>query len=245
MLLIDVGNSCLKWAVWNKNNYQSEGTEFYSKEKIIQVFEKLLPVIDKESVVYISSVAGKKINKDIECWFYEFMNLEVVFLTVESEFKGLKNGYVKTNTLGVDRWLAMIGAWQKYQAGCCVIDCGTAVTMDVINNNGQHLGGVIMPGVGLMCSSLRDGTDAIDVFQGELNSLARSTEDAVTGGCFYVLAEGLNGLIKKYQSEINTDLLCIITGGNGREIAKQFSCKYFYEPRLVMDGICAVVLTEN
>lgn len=244
MLLIDVGNSRLKWAVNDGESYTRQGAEFYKQTDLNRCCEIQFSAIAKEESVYISCVAGAEVKNTIAAWFNANWGVMVNFVMTRDQCLGLKNGYSKMQSLGVDRWYAMLGAWVKYKTGFCLIDCGTAVTLDVVDSQGQHLGGLIMPGLELMRSSLANNTDAINTVEGKVVTLAGSTEDGVASGSYWLLAAGVESLFIQYQSEISTDLVCVVTGGNGKQIADGFKCQYCYEPDLVLDGMKAVVMSD-
>src|SRR6202034_3800599 len=89
------------------------------------------------------------------------LKAEVEFITAAPEFNGLTNGYLDPSLLGADRWLALIGAWTKASGALCVVDAGTAVKVDAVDAKGQHLGGLIAPGIHMMREALMNKTSDI------------------------------------------------------------------------------------
>ena len=88
---------------------------------------------------------------------------ETIFAKVESSAAELRNGYEQPQQMGVDRWVAMLAAWERHHAAACIVDCGTAITLDVVSESGHHLGGVIAPGISLMHEALASRTAQLPV----------------------------------------------------------------------------------
>jgi type III pantothenate kinase len=84
--------------------------------------------------------------------------VNIEFVTAAPEYHGLTNGYLDPSLLGADRWLALIGAWTKARSALCVVDAGTAVKVDSVDADGQHLGGLIVPGIHMMREALMNKT---------------------------------------------------------------------------------------
>ena len=96
---------------------------------------------------------------------------------------GVTNSYRQPRRLGVDRWVAMIGAWSEFESSCLVVDAGTAVTIDAIDDTGQHLGGQILPGVALMARALASNTSDIpDTSRRSARGEGHSPALVLTGG---------------------------------------------------------------
>ena len=237
MLLIDIGNSSIKWAVWEGGEFQQKGAGYYRLSEIGALCNQFFTVLPVQDKIYISCVAGAQVKDEIDLWLRNNWQVNAVYVVSQKQQMGLINAYQDAGALGVDRWYAMIGAWHKYKKAFCIIDCGTAVTLDVVDNNGQHLGGLIVPGLTMMRSALQQGTEGIGNVSGQLNDLARNTGDAVNSGCNQLLVEGLESLLNKYKGMLGNDLLCIVTGGDGQNIAGQFICDYIYEPELILHGL--------
>jgi len=159
----------------------------------------------------------------------------------------VSNAYAIPDNLGVDRWLAMIAAFQsplkKQGEAVCVIDCGTATTLDVVDVQGKHLGGMIMPGLQTMYTSLISSASRIQMDKNSgsdllLNSnLASSTERAVKQGCQQMMLEGLSGIVAEQKQGIKGAMRCLVTGGDGRWVSRALKHQNTYEPFLVHYGL--------
>jgi len=237
MLLIDIGNTSLKWAVWEGAEFKQKGSDRYQLSETGTLCDKFFSILPAQNEIYISCVAGSQVKNAIDLWLQKNWQVKAVYVVSRNQQNGLVNAYSDVGSLGVDRWYAMMGAWLQYKKAFCIIDCGTAVTLDVVDNDGRHLGGVIIPGLNMMCSALQQGAEGVGAVSGQLIDLASNTGDAVNSGCNQILVLGLESLVKKYRERLGKDLLCIVTGGDGSHIAAQLSCDYIYEPDLILKGL--------
>jgi pantothenate kinase type III len=115
----------------------------------------------KPTRVLVSNVAGPAMAKTLTQLAKKMFHVNVEFVTAAQEFHGLTNGYLDPTLLGADRWLALIGAWTLARSALCVVDAGTAVKVDSVDANGQHLGGLIAPGIHMMREVLMNKTSDI------------------------------------------------------------------------------------
>src|SRR5699024_7332781 len=162
---------------------------------------------------------------------------------------GIRNAYSKPETLGIDRWLALIAVRQRYRNAnrdgvICIIDCGTAITVDVLAANGQHLGGLIVPGLAMMPKLLADNTAGIDKTdnksQWEHSLLASTTDTAVSAGAFYAAVAFIDRVSGDVAVETNGEVKRIITGGDAPRILPLLKDKYEHLPDLVLWGLAQV-----
>ena len=131
-------------------------------------------------------------------------------------------GYTSLETLGVDRWLAVLAAFEKTGRAAVVVDAGSALTVDIVNSEGVHQGGYIVPGVRLLQESLWQGTDQVKVDQygsGEQPIPGVTTEQAVSHGCILMLVAFIERLAAERRAEL------IITGGDALLIKSQLAVK--------------------
>jgi type III pantothenate kinase len=157
-----------------------------------------------------------------------------------SSAAGVECGYLDPNALGVDRWLAIIAAYKKSGKACVVVDMGTAITVDIINERGMHLGGYIVPGLTMMNEALYRGTRQVKVDAQAIDDIApgRVTEMAVANGCLLMI----KSMVYSALSDINTPSAeLFVTGGDGEKLMAVLECDATYSPDLVMDGLQYVV----
>ena len=138
----------------------------------------------------------------------------------------------------------MVAAYNKFKTAVCVIDCGTAVTVDVVSADGVHQGGLIMPGLQLMRESLFSNTSKIVSAKGELVELAMNTKDAVESGCYQLLVSGLDNICQRHRAEF-PGLRIVITGGSGEAISRKMQADSEFISTLVLDGLRLAVSRDS
>src|SRR6201989_1198177 len=139
ILVIDVGNTRLKWAWLTSTGLSDQQAVVHRDAKPGLWTTALFEGGQRPTRVLVSNVAGPKMAKILERMTKKIFKVEPEFITAVPEFQGLKNGYLDPTLLGADRWLALIGAWTKARAPLVVVDAGTAVKVDSIDADGVHL----------------------------------------------------------------------------------------------------------
>lgn len=188
MLLIDAGNSRLKWALAKFQNGLQAGA--WSNQNVLnneQVTREIFAGLSPPDHVIISNVAGDKMTQILQdacaAW-----SCNIKFVVAQQQQCGVLNTYQRPAQLGSDRWAALIAAWQQQRSACLVINCGTATTVDtlLINSNssgsGIFLGGLILPGVEMMQRSLTQRTAQLIEASGSLHDFPQNTADAIYSG---------------------------------------------------------------
>ena len=234
MLAIDVGNTRIKLAEWRDGAWLSYSSHSYNTHTLAEMLDTALKGFAPQPV-YIACVVDD-VTSQLSYWFEQQWKLKPIYCKSNREQAGVTNGYEKADTLGIDRWLSMIAAYNKFKSSVCVIGCGTAVTFDVVSDDGDHQGGLIMPGLRLMQQSLLTGTSKIGAVNGAVSTLGKNTGDAVESGCVQLMARGLDGLIQKQLNE-NSHMRVVMTGGDARPIIGQMQVQSQYVDTLVLDGV--------
>ena len=143
--------------------------------------------------------------------------------------------------MGIDRWLAMLAAYQRGSTTCVIVDGGTALTVDVVDADGRHVGGYIVPGIGLMSNSLVANT-SIRLTEQPLEStvaLGHSTDEAVYNGCLSALISLIQGVVR-LMSEQDAGVKLYLTGGDAPLLEANLKLKNMeLVPGLVLDGLAA------
>jgi len=246
MLAIDIGNSRIKWAVFYEGELSSYQAVEYSDDTLASVLEKEdLPI--SENSVMISNVAGERVKFVLMEFLISKQCTDFMFAETRSEQCQVINSYETVSNMGVDRWLAMLAAYhsktRKKNEAVCVIDCGTAITIDVVSEKGVHLGGLIMPGYQLMVSALMGRTSEIRQGFGmgqdiDMNSLlGKSTSECVPLGCSHMVNSGISGIVDNLIKSHQGELRCLVTGGDGESVMNKLNCKADYVSHLVLEGL--------
>ncbi|MBJ6138795.1 type III pantothenate kinase [Marinobacter litoralis] len=237
ILLIDSGNTRIKWRLMSGMDRVAVGA---ADLRAPEPFSTLAPLADQVSRVCVSTVASEASRKALEAEVAKLTPAPIHFFWSEAERNGLQNSYQDVSRMGADRWHAMVAAWSRYCGGCAIIDAGSAVTVDYIDGGGMHLGGFILPGLGMMRRSLkldaaRIGFDVDD----QLNTRPGQT----TGECAnHGLAWLTEGVIRQAHRDAETYGLqnVLITGGDASRFV-QLGLRAEHVPELVLDGLQRVV----
>ncbi|MFW2440063.1 MAG: type III pantothenate kinase [Arenicellales bacterium] len=236
-LLVDSGNSFIKW-VWVNDESFIAGGRCLTTE-VSSLHEKWADN-DVPVRVLVSNVAGVSAANEISKAVSVLWQLEVEFIVSSQNCCGLTNSYHKPGQLGVDRWMAMVAAYRMTQNPVIVVDCGTAVTIDLVNEKGLFIGGVIMPGLMAALQSLKLGTDAVEDI-GHINSSAspasQSTEEGVITGVLLGLAGGIERVVREQSLLIDMIPTVLISGGDREKIASYLTIPVVLQPELVLEGM--------
>lgn len=239
ILFIDAGNSMLKWKAYkNRDLYECDQLSIndeFSLQQLDQVWHKFEAV---ERVI-LANVRGDKFAGEIQDYARTRWQLDIEVLVVEQETAGLHNGYDKISQLGIDRWLAVVAAWNRYRSPLSVVDCGTAITVDLVDASGVYEGGYICPGLALMRNALTDGTRQIELEPQQKVSLrvGKNTAECVENGSHLAII-GMIEQVLKFRSKIFGDShRVIVTGGNGKRIHELLSTETEYDAELVFYGM--------
>jgi type III pantothenate kinase len=235
MLLLDRGNTCLKWQLIAHNDYVQKGIA----DNEVNISAALSELDVKQiSEIWVSSVSNQVFEKELIQWAQKNSISEINFVHSEAEAFGLKNSYADPQQLGVDRWLAMLGARKQYQGMLCVVDCGTACTLDLVASDGQHIGGFIVPGMSLMAKSLLSNTQRIAVEEYQTDTfLGKNTSQAVMLGVKQSLRAFIQQTLLDIEGKYKEPVTLIITGGDCNNLAMVLNVHCNDEPDLVFKGL--------
>tara|TARA_B100000963_G_scaffold166729_1_gene144725 strand:+ start:599 stop:1324 length:726 start_codon:yes stop_codon:yes gene_type:complete len=230
-LFIDMGNSSTKWRLkFNDCFDQSEHGQFADLNNYLEEYGEKLKDLNS---VYISSVSNESHSERLKRLFKTKFNIIPSFARVTKKAAGVTCGYTNVDDLGVDRWLAMIGATKKYGGNLLIVDAGTAITLDIINGNLIHLGGFILPGLRASSEILARNTSRIHDFypDEQINIPGNDTQSCVIGGALFSVISVIKNLMSSYA------LRLVITGGDRQIIINKISEEYLVEENLVLDGL--------
>ena len=246
-LLLDIGNSRLKWGVLSDGAIRRTGhiTQDTIREQGLSALTSRLP--RQVDTVIASNVAGSSIATRLSGFVGMHCGCDMRFARSEKQACGVVNSYRQPRHMGVDRWVAMIGAWAELGAACVIVDVGTAVTIDALNGKGQHLGGQILPGVAMMAAALSSQTSDIpkvrlrSAVQGRgLNMFASSTTRAVEQGTTNAVVGAIERATRALQeSRIRPTI--ILTGGDASRILKSLDDGPLHRPHLVLQGLARIL----
>jgi type III pantothenate kinase len=238
ILEIDAGNTRIKWrtlldgGVRSRGSLASEGIEKW----LYSLGQQQLPDKIRLSCV-ASKIVVEKITQQVEQW-----GCPLIEAKTSQVVAGVSCGYDDPSALGVDRWLAVVAAYQRFKQPCVVVDAGSAITVDLVDREGRHLGGYIVPGLKMMHQALFNGTSKVKVeSMGSSFSLepGRSTEQAVTQGSLVMVQSMVKSAVNRLR-ENNKSVQVVVTGGDGRDLMAVLDNLACFDAELVLDGLTFV-----
>ena len=239
MLLLDVGNTSVKWAVRENREMGPAGCFQHQNEDFNVLAQAAWASLPAPEKIMVSNVAGRDIGDSLTGWVRNHWGLTPVFVRVTDKALGVTNAYAKPVDLGVDRWMALLGAHSSSSGALCIVDCGTALTLDFLGADGVHRGGLILPGVGMMERMLLENTAGIKLSNNPefATPFAGGTAEAVHGGAIYMVSAAIDRIVADMGVKYGTRPEVIITGGDAGQLQSLLSCSPRHEPALVLKGL--------
>ena len=187
--------------------------------------------------VRVACVAGDR--DGIAERFEDAYGVRPEFAEATPELAGVICGYEEPARLGVDRWLALVAAWNAVRRAVAVVDLGTAATLDFVAADGRHQGGYIVPGLGLMAAALARDTAGVRVAGDLAPDLApgRNTAQAVRRGSTAMLLDFIEASVGRFASVAGGPPAVFLTGGDAELLAGRLPFALRLEPDLVLDGL--------
>lgn len=214
LLVIDIGNSRVKWALADTADLLSEMGACLHAEIAAS---RLAIVAKKATKVFVANVADEEILNKIN---QLVSPLPVETLQVTNHACGVENLYDQPKTLGADRWAATVAAWHITQKPTIIVNAGTAVTIDSLNIIGAFLGGTIQPGLRLMQETLKKNTAQLLNADGNLQFFPKNTADAVFSGCMNAIVSAILMQLERQTAHYGKPPAVILTGGDAHKIAE-------------------------
>jgi type III pantothenate kinase len=242
-LALDIGNTRLKWAQYASPHPQAallhHGAEFL--ENIDRLAEGPWSDMQVPTHVLGCVVAGDAVKRRVQEQM-EWWDATPQWVVASEAEAGLRNGYDHPARLGADRWVAMIGAYHRVlrqgrPQPMVVVMVGTAVTVEAVDATGKFLGGLILPGHGIMLRALESGTAGLHVPTGEVTEFPTNTSDALTSGGTYAIAGAVERMVQHVRTHCNAEPKCIMTGGAGWKMAPSMTRPFELVDNLIFDGL--------
>jgi len=239
-LLLDAGNSRLKWT------FMADATEPLLRGALT-LDDVALDALARTlleggcgvpDAVHVLSVRGQAFEEELRAGSDRLGWPQPRIHHARDKVDGIHPVYPEAMQLGADRYGAMVAAHRLYDGPKLVVDCGTAVTVDALGAAGQHLGGLILPGLGLMRNALDTGTAALHVVEYVApRLLADNTAQAVAGGTLLGLASAVDGLCDRMTKELGQAHHRLLCGGDAAELLPWLQGQYHHCPWLVLQGL--------
>lgn len=231
-LIIDAGNTQIKWAVFNGEKLIGKNTADYASFQSTMAFVfKEFSAIDK---IILSSVGHFPLEYVEVLKVYAPLHI----LTYESKLP-FKNSYQTPKTLGVDRIALVSAAVRRFpNKNCLIIDAGTCITYDFIDSKNHYLGGAISPGIRLRYKVLHNLTAKLPLLETKSpkSVIGRNTDEAIHSGVINGVCKEIDGIIDNYKLNY-PDLTVILTGGDSKFLSKKLKSTIFANPNFLLEGL--------
>lgn len=238
ILLIDAGNTRVKWGLFQDGQWHAEGALGHDQLDRLHAIVATFPRIDQ---AVGANVAGTRTAERIADALGSTIPAPQ-WLQSSAECCGVRNAYDAPAQLGSDRWAALIGARALHPHACLVINAGTATTVDVLDASGTFRGGIILPGEHLMRRSLARDTAQLPFADGHYVAAPRNTADAITSGCRNAQAGAVERMFRQIAAA--PDACCLLSGGGADALADVLDAPFMRIDNLVLKGL-AVVATAG
>ena len=252
MLLIDAGNSRIKSAVHGEAGITDISAVDAHRQGVVSTLIAAALARTRHGLgrVIVANVAGDRFARSLVEVCRETGAPEPEFMVSTRHLGGVTNAYADPAQLGIDRWLAIVAAFAMYGTDLCVIDAGSALTIDGVDSHGNHLGGCIAPGLDMMRSALlrdtsdleylsRDGSDKTD------DCFATDTRAAIGSGC----RNAVTGLVRQAVDDMTARTgarpSIVMTGGNAFAVKSTTRLSATHIPDLVLRGLVVAALENS
>ncbi len=246
IIVLDVGNSRFKWSRLSNAVLSRVYSQEHKRQDEARVIVAALESSQTLCRIVVASVLGDDFNAAFARLACAHLRVEPEFVIPERFAYGVRLAYTDPAMFGADRFAALIAAHQEFGQACIVVDCGTAVTIDALTSTGEHLGGLILPGLDLMRRSVIEHTARLHTGDDrhDQSVFGRSTSHAVEVGAL----RGLAGAIDRIVEDMSTllckrdqdEILRVITGGAGATLLPYLTADYRLESYLVLTGLAII-----
>lgn len=252
-LLFDAGNSRFKWAVVHDGRLTPQRAAPRSQLPAFASWLERAPAIDRAVGV---NVAGTPVERFLRATLRKAGGPRPEFITSTRQAAGVRNAYARPERLGADRWAAAVAAWHR--AGCyrtvCAVSIGTALTLDLVDQDGHHRGGLIAPGPTLMLDGLMGRTAdianraALDARGGRrpagvrplVPPLTGATRSAIDEGCLAAAAGFIDRTVNQLTRSLKVRPVVFITGGASAPVIERIRSACRPCDELVLRGVAAI-----
>ncbi len=251
-LVIDIGNTRLKWGLYAEPTPDAQllahgAVVLEDIDGLWQRHWRALPT--RPSAMLGCVVAGEAIKHRVEEQLMQGWGLQARWVSSSAQAGGVVNGYEHPQRLGSDRWAAIIGARRRavqHDAAnpppVLAVMVGTAVTVDAVDASGRFLGGLILPGFGLMYRALESGTAGLKVPTGEVSDFPTNTSDALMSGGTDAIAGAIERSLRRLRVQTGREPLLIMSGGAVSRLGHVEEFEATVAENLIFEGLLTLAL---
>ena len=269
IVTVDIGNSRIKCAQWAEGDIISRSAVSYGScagsDERFEAFDHLFASVPEPQRVLAVCVGRGEMRQSLTDWVRKAWRLEVEFLSSSHNYGDIVNAYADPTKYGADRWAAVVAARQTEPGyPLCVISAGTAITFDLVEKDGRHLGGYILPSYASMRSALLSDTADLASFAGMdaqavesdphikhhapvaeplTEAVPADTATAIEQGIHHMIQAGLREICELAQARLGSEMKIIVTGGFATTLLNYPSIpEMLHEPDLVMRGLYSILM---
>lgn len=245
-LLLDLGHSRLKWAYREAGALHDAGSAVWRDEPPRAAFERSLAALRRPERVAIAAVARGEPLRALAAAVLARWGIAARVPVVTRRCGDVTCGYTQPERLGFDRWAALVGAWAREPGrAAVVVDCGSAVTVDALQADGWHLGGIIFPGPAMMVDAFYSRTGLPrETTPIPFDLAASGTGQAVASGARTAVVGGIERALLHWQVRL-PDAARWLTGGDAPGLAAELPSDMRLAPHLVLEGLGVMVDREQ
>lgn len=238
-LVVDAGNSRIKWGVHADGAWLAQGALAHHELDQLQIKLQQYPAVTH---AVVSNVAGPAVAAALQA-LLDAAGIDMQVVRAGDQACGVSNHYADPAALGPDRWAAAVAAWQRKQAACIVACAGTALTVDALavdtqSGRGMFLGGLILPGLALMQSSLATAAAGLaDGSGGQFAAFPATTRDAVHSGALQAMAGAIERMAYELGAREGAPPAILLSGGDAAVLAARLPAGSEIVDNLVLEGL--------
>jgi len=239
MLLIDLGNSSIKAQWWQADVLQSS-CNIRIRPGWRQSFLTYLHRVEAKACSYASVPGSLAQHELLDLLSKEFDPQEIHLFKAQRRSAGVTNAYQQAQRLGVDRWLALLGGFCVSKTDAMIIDAGSAITVDLLKKDGQHMGGAILPGFNTPLDRFREMLQVADFSHPDID--ANKFPGCTTESCIHInygdsVKTYLGQLIGRWFTLLADDAILIVSGGDAGLVETNAQHATLHIPDLVFRGM--------
>lgn len=242
ILLIDIGNTRMKWAWQTAQGLVDHGAAPHAQADFN--FDVLAVKQSPTRIVFASGVP--RLTQALLTWCEKsWPTAEVQELKAQAEAFGIRNRYREPARLGADRWAALIGARALMKGALCIVDCGTAMTFNALSARDEFVGGAIAPGLGAMQRCLEESAHGVVPVTATphpvtTTPMALNTADAVAAGIYFGCIGAVERMVAEYRNVLGQDMRVVLTGGDHARLLPELNFPCYAVHDLVLRGLAQV-----
>lgn len=241
-LFLDAGNTRVKWGVAEGDTWLAFGAA--PKDDVASLADAWRPWAGPDLRAAGCNVAGESVGAALASALTA-QGVSVRWLSAVESAGGVTNGYDHPRQLGADRWAALVGARAACGAACLVVNAGTALTVDALDDAGQFLGGLIAPGVRTMLASLASSTAGLADRPGQHRAFPTRTADAMTTGALDAAVGAVERARTRLEARCGHAVPIVLSGGGGPALRALLTGDVLHREHLVLEGIHRLVKEGN